>query len=130
VNTKIPNIVVVLILAPILVAMGCWIIFGETSISQKHRMRLAREFLPVITSAVHSHPEFEDVVIQTTTSAQAGLWVIGTVKTEQQRTELQSVIASTKPPVSYLIRVKVSPVPEFLPNTETSHKIPLLAPPR
>ena len=107
VNKKIPSVLVISILAPILVAMGCWIIFGETSISQSYHMKLAREFLPVITPAVDSHKEFHDVRVQVWTGAGGGLIAVGTVETEQQRSELRNIIAATKPPVvvSYMIKV-------------------------
>jgi hypothetical protein len=75
------------------------------------------KFLPTVRSAVYSHPEFQDVIVQAWTGAGGGLAVLGTVKTEQERTELQSVIAATKPPVSVSYAVKVTPIPEFLPNT-------------
>jgi hypothetical protein len=117
VNKKIPNVVVVSILAPILVAMGCWIIFGNTYISQQHHIKIALKFLPTVRSAVYSHPEFQDVIVQAWTGAGGGLAVLGTVKTEHERTELQSVIAATKPPVSVSYAVKVTPIPEFRPNT-------------
>jgi hypothetical protein len=107
VNKKIPNVVVVPILTGILVAIVCWVYFGDTSVSQARRMRIAREFLPVITSAVHSHQEFHDVTTGVGTGAGGCLVIYGVVESERRRTELQNIIAATKPPVTVTYAIKV-----------------------
>jgi hypothetical protein len=107
VNKKIQNVVVVSILGGILVAIGCWILFGETSISQAHRMNLAREHASVITNSLYSHPEFKGVEVLVGTSPRSPLLIMGTIQAENQRAELQRLIAATKPPVTVFYDIKV-----------------------
>jgi len=109
VNRKIPKVVVVAILGPILIVMACWILFGDTSIGQAGRIKLAVECSPTINSAVHSHPEFSSVIIQPWTGAGGCLSVVGRVETEKQRADLQDIIAATKPPVKVVYNIKVIP---------------------
>ena len=110
-NRKIPAVVAGGVIVGLLVAFGCWAYFGDTSIRQGRHMRLAREFLPGVTNAVYSHPEFRDITIGIGTGAGGCLLVVGLVESEKQQSELQGVIGATKPRVPVLYRLKVLGTP-------------------
>ena len=106
-SRKIPSPVAMAGISTILVALGCWAYFGDTSIRQARRMRLAREFLPGITNVMASHPEFRDVTVGVGTGAGGCLLVVGMVETEKQKADLEQVIAGTRPPATVTYAIKV-----------------------
>ncbi len=106
-HRRIPTAVSVAILLVIAGALAGYAYFGDTSIRQSRRMKLAREYLPAITNAVHSHSEFRDVRVGVGTGAGGCFLVVGVVDTQEQSSKLQSVISATKPPVRVLYSLKV-----------------------
>lgn len=104
---KIPNTAAVAIISTILIAFGCWIYFGDTSIRQKRRMKLAGEFLPSIVKTVHAHPEFQDVLVGVGTGAGGCLLVTGMIETEKNLSDLQRIIRTQNPPVVVIYNLKV-----------------------
>jgi hypothetical protein len=84
-----------------------WAYFGDTSIRQSRRMKLAREYLPEITNIVCSHPEFRNVRVGVGTAKTGCLLVVGTVETHTQLIRLRGVVAASKPPLEVMYRVKV-----------------------
>ena len=106
-NRKIPTAVAVTILIAVAGAFAIWVYFGDTYFRQTRRMGIAREYLPVITNAVYSCPQFRDARVGVGTGAGGCFLVYGMVDTEAQLSELESVIAATKPPLTVLYRLKV-----------------------
>ena len=90
----------------------CWILFGETSISQGWHMRLAREHGQLLEKTIQSHPEFHGVTFGIGTSHNGCLWVSGSVKNEKDLSDLKNVIAATKPPVFVMYDVHFMPAEE------------------
>ena len=86
----------------VLVLIGCWL---GTVIRENKRIQLGLEYLPQLTNAVCSRPEFKDVRISIST---LGCFMVsGLVETEKQRAELESVVASTEPPLAVKYHLKV-----------------------
>jgi len=107
VNKKIPNGVAAIIVGGILFAFGSWAYFGDTSLRQARRMKLARQNLPAITNAVYAKPEFRDVRVGVGTGAGGCFLVFGVIDTEKNLSELQRTIAAQQPPVTVVYQLKV-----------------------
>ncbi len=106
-HRRIPTPLVIAILLMIAAAFAGYAYFGDTSIKQARRMKLGRQFLPGITNAVYSHPEFRDVQVGVGTAKTGCFLVAGMVETHAQFSMLQRVIADTKPPLEVVYRMKV-----------------------
>jgi hypothetical protein len=87
--------------------LGAYSYFGETIIKQSRRMKLGREYLPAISNALQSLPEFRDVQVGVGTAKTGCFLVVGMVETHKHLATLQSIIASTKPPLEVVYRLKV-----------------------
>lgn len=107
VNKKIPNGFAAMIVGGILLALGCWAYFGDTSLRQGRRMKMARQHLAAITNAVDANPEFCDVRVGVGTGAGGCLLVFGMVETDKNLLDLQRVIAARQPPVTVVYQLKV-----------------------
>ena len=70
-------------------------------------MRIAHEFLPVITNAVYSHAEYHDVSIAVGTMHSGCLLLVGIIDTDDQLSNLTNIVNATKPPVFIDYRLKV-----------------------
>ena len=88
----------------VLVLAGCW--FG-TVIRDNNRIQLGFEYLPQLTNAVSSRPEFRDVRVSITTGGGGCFVVSGMIESEKLYAELESVVASAKPPLSVVYHLKV-----------------------
>jgi hypothetical protein len=106
------------ILVLIAAALASYAYFGDTSIRQGRRMNLGREFLPGITTDVHSYPEFRHVHVGVGTAKTGCFLVVGIVDTHAQLAKLQNIIASTKPPLEVVYRLKVLEDYSENPNAE------------
>ena len=86
----------------------CWILFGETAVSQSLHMHQARKHILKIEEATRNLPEFRNVKFFAGTSHNGCLGVGGWVETESKRLELKSLIETTKPPVFvwYIVQVQ------------------------
>ena len=107
-NRKIPSIIAAGVIVGILVAFGGWVYFGATVVRQTRHMKVTRTYLPAITNAVYSHPEFRGISVGVYTGIDDCFAVSGVVDTDKQLSELEGIIASAKPPsttVKYLVKV-------------------------
>jgi hypothetical protein len=124
-HRRIPVAASVVILLVIAGALAVYAFFGDTSIRQSRRMKVAREHLPAVTNAVVSHPEFRDVQVGVGTGAGGCFLAVGTVDTQEQLSELERVIAATKPPVTVFYRVKALGSPSAEPDGAANRSQPI-----
>ena len=103
-NRTITNTLAAVMIGGVLVVVGCW---HGTVTRQNKRIQLGSEYLPQLTNVVCSRSEFRDVRISISTVDGGCFLVSGMVGTEKQHAELESVVASTKPPLSVKYHVKV-----------------------
>jgi hypothetical protein len=106
VQRKIPKYFTVLVVVGIFIFFGCFTYFGP--MRQARQMKIAREFLPIITSAVHSHPEFKDVTAGVGTGSEGCFFIVGMVETKTKLANLKNIIGATKPPVTVSYAIKVA----------------------
>jgi len=86
-----------------------WILFGENSLSQSWHIKLARKLGLLLEQIVQSHPEFRDVKFDPSTAHNGCLMVLGWVDTEEELSDLKSIVTNSRPPVFVGYMVKVTP---------------------
>lgn len=106
-HRRIPIPLVIVVILAIVAALASYAYFGDTAIKQARRMKLGHEFLPGITNAVYSHPEFKDVQVGVGTAKTGCFLVTGLVDTHAQFSKLRDTITTTKPPLEVVYRLKV-----------------------
>jgi hypothetical protein len=106
-HKKIPDTLVVIVVGGLLVALGCWLYFGDTAWRQKRRMNHARQFVPGISNAVHSRSEFSDVTVGVGTADGGCFLLFGSVETITNLAELKRIVAAQHPSVAVRYAVHV-----------------------
>ena len=87
----------------------CWILFGENSISQSWHMNLAGKHGLLLEQIVQSHPKFRDVKFEPGTAHNGCLMVLGWVESEEELSDLKSIVTNSRPPVFVGYMVQVTP---------------------
>jgi len=103
VNRKIPRLLAAAVVLGIVIALGCWVYFGDTVFRQARHMKMTQTYLPAITNAVHSHPELEGIRVGVYTGKDNCFLVAGMVETDKQLSVLESVVGAAKPPGATVI---------------------------
>jgi hypothetical protein len=104
---KVPTSLAIALILALVSAFAAWVYFVDTFVRQARRMRTGRDYLPVITNAVYSQPQFRGAQVGVGTAAGGCFLVAGMVDTERQLSELERTIVGTRPPLAVLYRVKV-----------------------